>query len=314
MKPEKFAAVGLCLAAAASGCAPRTSVKRDHASTTIEETRHHRSEQKGPKRRIGIIDFENKSGYGQNRLGTAASDILITELVKSDRFIVVERSKMEKLMEEQKLGMTGAISPETAAKVGRILGLTAIVTGAISQAGVKTVGSDYLVTQSKKQIAEVTVDIRVVDVETGQILLADSGKGTAKSSKGSLLGLGTRGGYDETLEGEAMRAAVVQFVDNIVSQVSRKPWSAMVADASGAELYINAGQESGMELGMKLDCFRTGAPIKDPDSGLVIGYKETPLGAGKIVRWCGQTGDCAVVRLEESGSGGKTRDICRLPE
>ena len=63
-------------------------------------------------------EFENKTTYGA-RLGESATDILITELVKTNRFIVVERDKMDKLLEEQKLGLTGVIDPNTAAKAGK---------------------------------------------------------------------------------------------------------------------------------------------------------------------------------------------------
>ena len=82
-------------------------------------------------------------------------------------------------MSEQKLGMTGAVDPTTAAKVGKILGLNAIVTGAISEFGTSTEGSEYLIAQSKRQVVKATVDIRVVDAETGQVLYADSGSGLA---------------------------------------------------------------------------------------------------------------------------------------
>src|SRR3990167_2858963 len=115
-------------------------------------------------------------------------------MVKTGKFIVVERDKVNKILEEQKLGLTGTIDANTAAQMGKILGLNAIVTGAISNFGVRTTGSDYLVTQSKRQEASCTVDIRVVDVETGQILLGDSGKGVSKVATGSFLGMGTKGG------------------------------------------------------------------------------------------------------------------------
>ncbi|MBI4052076.1 MAG: hypothetical protein HY400_06185 [Elusimicrobia bacterium] len=297
-----------------SSCAPRTTVQRRQAMS-VEETEKVESQYTGPKRRIGVIDFENKTAYGQGRLGGAASDILLTELVKSGKFIVVERDKLGKLMEEQKLGMTGVIDSHTAAKVGKVLGLNAIVTGAVSQFGVKTEGSDYLISQSKRQVAEVTVDIRVVDVETGQILLADSGKGVSKKGWGSFLGMGTKGGYDETLEGDALRAAIVQFVDNIISQVNKKPWSCQIAEAIGNELYLNAGQESGLEVGTELECFHLGRAIKDPSSGLVIGNTEESLGTAKVMRYCGQGGDCSIARLQSSGGVvPAARDICRLPQ
>ena len=278
---------------------------------SIHETKHTESELTGPKRRIGVIDFENKTKYGEARLGNSATDILITELVKSGKFIVVERDKIHKLMEEQKLGMTGAIDPNTAAKVGRILGLNAIVTGSVSQFGVRTEGSEYIVTQSKRQVAEVTVDIRVVDVETGQVLYADSGKGEAKKTWGGVLGLGTRGGYDETLEGEALRAAVVQFVDNIYSQVNQKPWSCRIADVVGQDVYINAGKISGLKQGMTLKAFRMGREIKDPNTGVVMGYAEEPLGEMTVERFFGEDGSIAQMK---GGTLPQAKDICRLAE
>src|ERR1700674_4613745 len=151
----------LSLVALMAGCNPSTTVKQKEAMT-IDSNKA----MAGLKRRIGVVDFQNKTTYGANRLGTSASDILITELAKSGKFIVVERDKMNSIMAEQKLGMTGAIDPSTAAKVGKILGLNAIVTGAISQFGEETEGSEYLITQSKNQIVKCTVDIRVVDAET----------------------------------------------------------------------------------------------------------------------------------------------------
>jgi curli biogenesis system outer membrane secretion channel CsgG len=265
----------------------------------------------GLKRRIGVVDFENKTTYGANRLGTSASDILITQLAKSGKFIVVERDKMDKLMAEQKLGMSGAIDPNTAAQVGKILGLNAIVTGSISQFGEDTEGSEYLITQSKSQVVKCTVDIRVVDAETGQVLYADSGSGLATKHTGGVLGLGTRAGYDETLEGDALRAAIVKFTDNIVAQVEKKPWSCRVADVDGQNIYLNAGSESGMPIGQKLMVLRAGKIIKDPTTGLVIGNAEDKIGEMKVVRYFGEDGSVAELKTGSMPSAG---DVARLSD
>ena len=312
MKRNELIAVvgGVVLFAAA--CAPSKSVKMQQA-LSANETERFESKYTGPKRRIGVVEFENKSAYGQGRLGGAASDILITELVKSGKFIVVERDKMNKIMEEQKLQAQGAIDQQTAVQIGKIMGLEAIVTGSVSQFGVKKEGSDYLLAQSKQQVADVTVDIRLVDTQSGQVLMADSGKGQAKSKKKSFLGMGTKGGYDETLEGEALRASIVQFVDNIASQLNKKAWSCMIADASGEELYLNAGQDSGVKTGMKLVCYHQGAEIRDPRSNLVIGHREEYIGAAEVQRYCGDSGDCSIAKmLRAAGVTAKAHDICRL--
>jgi curli biogenesis system outer membrane secretion channel CsgG len=258
-----------------------------------------------------VVSFENKAPYAQARIGNTATDILITELVKSGKFIVIERDKMDKIMEEQKLGQSGAIDPSTAAKVGKILGLNAIVTGSISQFGVKSEGKDFLVTQSKQQIVECTVDVRVVDAETGRVLLADSGKGVARKASGTVLGMGNKSKYDETLEGEALRAAIVKFVDNIISQVNKKPWSCRVAAVKDGKIYLNAGEEAGLEVGQKLKVFSQGAEILDPTTGLVIGQEENELGVIKVASYFGENGSIASLI---SGSMPEPKALCRFAD
>lgn len=292
----------------AGGCAAsqKTTMKQAVSSHVTEKVE---SQYTGPRRRVGVVDFENKTAYG-SRLGTAASDILLTELVKSGKFIVVERDKMAKLMDEQKLGMTGAVDPKTVAQVGKIMGLNAIVTGSISQFGVATTGSDYLVAQSKKQVASCTVDVRVVDVESGQIVYADSGKGESSSSKGQLLGMGTKGGYNEMLEGESLRAAISKLVDNLASQINKTQWYAKIVDVDGANVFLAAGKESGLEEGQKLEVFRRGREIRD-ENNLVIGYLEDRLGTLVVDRHAGEK--MSVGKMQGSAIPQKG-DVVRLPK
>jgi curli biogenesis system outer membrane secretion channel CsgG len=288
------------------GCAPSTNVKQKE-SMSIEKPKG----MVGLKRRIGVVDFENKTKYGEARLGTSASDILITGLAKSGKFIVVERDKMNSIMGEQKLGMSGAIDPGTAAKVGKVLGLNAIVTGAISAFGSSTEGSEYLIAQSKRQVVKATVDIRVVDAETGQVLYADSGSGLGVKKSGGILGLGTRTGYDESLEQEALRAAIVKFVNNIVDQVEKKPWSCRVAEVDGANIYLNAGSESGIPIGKRMIVLRAGKIIRDPTTGLVLGNAEDKIGEMKVIRYFGEDGSVAQL---VNGAMPAAGDVARLEE
>jgi len=301
----------VCAGALCSACGPSTRIRKEQA-VTATETEKVKSKFTGPKRRIGVVEFENKSAYGQ-RLGTAASDILVTELSKTGKFVVVERDKLNKILDEQKLQSTGVIDPKTAVAVGKVLGLSAIVTGSVSEFGVKTEGTEMILSQSKNQIAEATVDIRIVDAETGQVLFADSGRGTAKSGKRTVLGLGARGGYDETLEGKALRASIAQFTENIVSQVNKKPWSCRVASVSGGLVYINAGPNMGIEKGRQLDCFHLGREILDPTTGLVLGNEEVPVGRIEVTGPLGDTGEGSIAQMTQSqGTALVPKDICRL--
>lgn len=275
-------------------CVPAVTIKEEQA-ISVEPTPEVISEYTGPKRKVAVIDFENKTQYGARRLGTSASDILITELTKTGKFIMVEREKLNKLLQEQKLGMSGVVDPNTAAAVGRMLGLDAIITGSISQFGTKTMGSDFLITQSKEQVAEATVDIRVVEVETGLIIYADSGKGVSSQKTGSFLGMGTQASYAESIEGDALRAAIVKFVRNIVSQINKRPWSCRVAETSEGEIYLDAGQESGLKLGTILTVYELGKEIRSPDTGMVIGRKQSEVGKIKVIDYFGDNGSIAIL-------------------
>lgn len=262
----------------------------------------------GPKLRIAIVEFENKTTYGQ-RLGTASSDILVTELAKTDRFILLERQKLEKIMAEQKLGLSGAIDPDTAAKMGKLVGAAAIVTGAVSEFGVQTKGSDALITETKKQTAEAVVDVRIIDAETGAILYAESGKGTAVSSTGTFLGLGTSASYDEALEGKALRAAITGFANNVVKRLSQIAWSCRVADVDAQTIYLDAGQRSGLEVGSILEVVHLGDAIKSPSTGMVIGHKEQKVGKAKVTKWFSEDASEAVM-IE--GNPPAKGDLCRM--
>ncbi len=296
-----------------AACAPRTKSYRKQAPSA-NVTKRYESKYVGPKRRIGVVEFENKTAYG-SRLGSAASDILVTELAKTGRFVVVERDKLNKILGEQKLQASGAIDPRTAGEVGKILGLNAIVTGAVSQFGVKKEGSEYVIVQSKRQVAEAVVDIRLVDAETGQVIFADSGTGVAKNKKGSVLGLGGRGGYDETIEGKALREAIVQFTENIVSQVSKRPWSCRIAGAKGDSVYLNAGPNMGIEKGAELKCFSLGKQIMDPTTGLVLGHEEEEIGTVRVTGPLGTSGEGSIARMIKMvGRTPQAKDICRMAD
>ena len=265
---------------------------------------------KGPKKRVGIVDFVNKTTYGRGRLGSSASDILTTELFKTGAFIVVERQQLQKVLGEQALGQSGAINPATAAQAGKVLGLNAIVTGSISQFGVKTEGKDYAVFKQKVQKAECTVDVRVVDTVTGQILFADSGSGIFEKKISQVLGLGQRGGYDETMGQNALRAAITKFMDNLIQQLESTEWSGRIAQIKSSTAYINAGRDVGLKIGDVLGVHTLGEKIYDPQTHILLGREEGQLKGELMVT--GYLGSNLTKASVKSGMGLKINDVVKL--
>ena len=235
-----------------------------------------------PKKRVGVVEFVNKSNYGEDRLGKVAADILITELSKSGNFSVIERQRLEAVIEEQKLSNSGIVSERTAVSIGRILGLHAILIGSISNFGVRISGSEYLVVQTKKQEVYCSVDVRLVDVKTGEVIYADSGEGKAYIKSGGIFGLGSKSGYSVAIEGKALRAAISQLSKNISSQIQNQVWSTKIVKVSNAKVYFLAGLDSGLDIGQYLYVYNIFDTIVDDETGIVIGYDETFFGTLKV--------------------------------
>ena len=266
----------------------------------------------GPKRRVAVIKFEDKTAFGRGRLGSAASDILMTELSRSGGFLMMSRSDTTEILDEQAFGQSGAVNPATAAATGKMLGLNAIVTGSISQFGVKTLGSEFLIGKQKLQQATATVDVRVVDAETGQILFAESGTGIYETKTTEVLGIGQSAGYDETLGGNALRAAIAQFIDNLLNRMAKIEWAGRVADIQDGDVVINAGQKTGLKIGDRLASYTLGKEITDPETGVSMGrVRGQKKGTVEIIEFFGEDGAIAKV---VDGAGFTKGDVVRLAQ
>jgi curli biogenesis system outer membrane secretion channel CsgG len=300
-----------------SGCTPTMSgaVKDDTTLTGTSkqlDTSSSVSDYKGPKLRVGVVNFQNKTPSRVLGIGEAASDILGTILQKTGRFIVIPQQDMESILGQQRVGATGAINPATAARMGEILGLNAIVTGAVTAYSEAEEGSDYLVYKVKKQIARVTVDYRIVDTTTGIQLMADSGAGIYEKSTGGALGLGSKSSYDTDLRDGALRDALAKAMVNMMKQLGSRAWKGKVSNVSANKLYINAGQKSGLNVGDKLDVYRAGEAIIDPDTHQKLGTTEDLIGKAMVIK--NDLGDQMDLSLATatSGAGFKSGDIVKL--
>ena len=100
---------------------------------------------------IAVLDFEGK-GISQLEASTL-TDRLRSYLVAEGNFAVVERGKMDAVLKEQGFQLTGCVSSECAVEVGQLLGVSRMITG-----GIGKIGKTF------------TLDARVIDIETGQII------------------------------------------------------------------------------------------------------------------------------------------------
>lgn len=270
--------------------------------------------QKGPKLRIGVVSFENKTPSKAFGIGESAADILATILQKSGRFIIVAYQDMKHIIEQQKFNASGLVNPDTAVKMGQILGLNAIVSGVITAYSETVEGKDFILYQEKEQVARVTVDYRIVDATTGMIT-SDSGAGIYRKKTSQVMGMGSRSTYDTDLRDGALRDALTKATLNIVKQLGTKKWAGRIVAVKGiTQLFINAGQKSGLNVGDSLLVYRPGEDIIDPVTKVKIGMDETMIGEIKIINNAlGDTGDMSIAK-PVSGNEFRAGDIVRFKE
>jgi len=294
-----------------NGCAAKTSgaVRDDSSLTGVSDQLAPTGDYTGPKLRVGVVNFQNKTPSKRIGIGEAAADILGTILQKTQRFIIIPQQDIASILDQQALGASGAIDPATAAKMGKILGLNAMVTGAITAYSEAEEGSDYLVYKKKKQIARVTVDYRIVDTTTGIQIAADSGQGVYEKETGGALGLGSKASYDSDLRDGALRDALTKAMVNMLQQFERQEWSGRIADIKGRTVYLNAGQKTGLKVGDMLMVQELGEEIIDPQTNVSLGRAPGPIkGELMITGFFGNDGSVATIK---SGTGFRQNDIVK---
>lgn len=175
---------------------------------------------------VAISRFTNESVYGSglftdqsgDRIGKQAADILSRHLMATQRFNVVERQDINKLKSEADLM---GISESEFKK--NLMGADALIIGSVAELGRDTTGGVWLIGKEKTQRARARVVLRLVDPKTGLAFYSQEGIGEASLSSTSTLGFGGTAGFDSTLEGKAIDAAIVNMLNNVVMTLdSRK--------------------------------------------------------------------------------------------
>jgi len=251
------------------------------------------------KKRVAVFNFEDKTDHAWHwwtgqPVGHGMADMLTTALVKSGQYRVFERQEIEKIMGEQALGMSGAVTPESAAKAGKMLGAELAIIGAVTEFGYKkqsTGGALKKIGISgsvSKQSATVGIDIRFVNTTSGEILKAENIR-KEKSKPG--VSLDTRdinfeneAQFDESIVGKATREAIDEIVKLLNAQGGGEAaWEAKVVMMKDGQVIINGGAETGVKVGERFTIYRVGEEMIDPDTGESLGAEETKVGEIEVV-------------------------------
>jgi curli biogenesis system outer membrane secretion channel CsgG len=168
------------------------------------------------KPRIAVLAFKNKADnqWWYHGGAEAAQDVFVTELVKSGKFRVVEREQLEALMKEKGLTLSGDVDPKTAVRVGKLLGVNYLLTGAVTEYGVTDKSAHGSGVRrlpgfsAGKRSFTAAMNARLIDTNTGEIVWADEASAEESSVKVSVGGFG--GGVDDERMFDKVMKPVIQ--------------------------------------------------------------------------------------------------------
>lgn len=220
------------------------------------------------KRKIAIGRMTNETNYGRSLLrddhmdplGKQVSDMLATRLISSGNFVVIERPDIARIEQErQAFGAQGAL-----------VGVDTLIMGSLSEFGRNTTGESGFLSSTKTQLAHAKVELRLIDVNTGQAFFSATGTGEATLESASVAGFGSRAAYDGTLSDKAIAAAISDVMGEMIQKMMERPWKTYILDVIDNQIMVSGGKTQGLSAGKKLRVMTTGKTVHSKQTGFAI--------------------------------------------
>ena len=255
------------------------------------------------KKVVAVMPFENVYGYNTENVAEIMTEEIMIALQNSGRYAVVERDQMAKILQEQGFQNIAA-DPNTAVELGKLTGANYSLIGKVTLAALEKNPTKRIIEGIFDNISRssgynsgidlrstaggfvnglkgrVTIDIRFVDNETGELVFAKSFSGTKSGST------------PEAALYSSCKAAAAEFLKELTSN-----FMARVADISGTEIYIDQGTESGLIKDIELAVVRETSPIEV--NGKIVGMKTIPVGKVKVIEVNSEYSICKIISTEK---------------
>ncbi|MFC6440852.1 CsgG/HfaB family protein [Bowmanella sp. JS7-9] len=239
----------------------------------------------GLKRVVAISRFTDESKRANsflvdnqgNKLGKQAADILAARLTDTNKFIMLERDAIEQVKQE------GALEDDF-----NQVGADYLIVGSISEFGRSTTSEVGVFSRNKIQIANATVNVRLINTKNGQIIYSEEGSGEARSEANRVFGVGETAAYDTSLDDKAISAALSKLVSNIIEKLSDSPWQAYLVAKEGNQLMMTGGQSQGVKIGETFSILVRGKQMKNPQTGMMIELPAREVGKLTVQAFTGK--------------------------
>jgi hypothetical protein len=237
--------------------------------------------------RLGAVGFESKAVGVSKEEASIVTDLFTRTLAGSQSISIIEREQIDKIGAELRFNMSGLVDPSMAAEIGRVKGLQYMILGSVTELteGTSATGAKGLVIGRRE--ARATLDTRIVDVSTAEVVhtfveTGSASESTTGFSLGAILPVDfthletTFGG----IKARAIADAVNRMAHGIRSEVGGE--YSYVTSKSGGDVKIDVGSNLGAQPGHLYLVYLDGPNETHPVTGRVLGRNRLPLSVVKV--------------------------------
>jgi curli biogenesis system outer membrane secretion channel CsgG len=275
--------------------------------------------------RVAVLPFDDGAIQGHERwwndnlqVGKGVADELVTALLDTGKFRLIEREQLQRVLEEQNLASHGRIDSNTAARIGRLLGVQILIMGKVTEFSTSSKGGTINTNNGiginiRANTARVTLDARMVDTSSAEIKAVATGRGEKKQTNLGLevnynrISMGSNE-FKKTNLGIALRDAVNSVAaqlnekadsirpsaPTLPSRPGRSSISGLVAEIYGSKIYINVGAAQGVRPGMMFTVYHIMRVVRDPNTKKIIDYITEPIAKIAVAKVRNNTSICTI--------------------
>lgn len=289
----------LCLLFAFVSCGANVIQRNNRGKRPRVKPRQHFD---GIKKKVALLPLFNESPYGGRDLAIVATEELRGELARTRQFIIDPMgTKLFGTSKEVYAG--GGAKLIQMSRKAKINGVNFVMFGRVIEARIREKSDEIGVVRQTKAYTESKVELRIFDVNSNKEIYTETIRGYADDSSFRFFATDreTKLEYRRDLLRYVVKVAVRKSIPKIMSLAQRLEWVGRVAKIVGSKIYLNAGRNSGVNIGDILKVITEGVEIFDPETGALIGVSKGEVkGTLEIIDYVGP--DASIAILHSGGS------------
>lgn len=261
------------------------------------------------RKRIVVLPFLNQSSYNGNSHIDDARTRFLSELQKTDE-VIIQHADAVGLTNLADYRSGNTYKSEEIAKKLKLTGVHAIVEGIVKDLSTTRRGDAVGVFRRVKAQIKTTVELRVISVRSGQVMVTETREADLAET---LTRVAEKSFTDKDIQDDpsavqyVVETAFEKTIPVLINALQKFSWEGRIALVKGERVYLNAGRQSGLNIGDVLRIVEQQEEVYDPESSQFIGnIKGRMKGTVEVISYFGNDGAVTTIH---SGSGFKENDL-----